>query len=105
MNAWRKNNELEGHEVECKNIVDGKIVWKLVIEVEYDNFISIRDKKTHYVVPNIAQFMIQLQYLVKRILNSHSGCFGQAILMLMLRNYKKLLRMKTKSEERDMQGQ
>ena len=36
MNAWRKINELEGHEVECKNIADGKIVCKVVIEVEDD---------------------------------------------------------------------
>ena len=47
MNAWRKINELEGHEVECKNVADGKIVWKVVREVEDDKFISIRDPVHH----------------------------------------------------------
>ena len=106
MNVWRKINELEGYEVECKNVADRKIVWKVVKEVEDDKFISIRIKeKMHYFVPNIAHFMIQLQNLVKRILHSHSGRFGQAILTKMMRNYKKSLRTKTKSEEKDMQGQ
>ena len=45
MSAWRKINELEGHEVERKNVVDEKIVWKVVREVEDDKFISIRDKE------------------------------------------------------------
>ena len=45
MNAWRKTNEFEGHEVECKNVADGKIVWKVVREVEDDKFISIREKE------------------------------------------------------------
>ena len=49
--------------------------------------------------------MIQLQNLVKRILYSHSGRFGQTVLTQMLRNYKKSLRTKTKSGEKDMQGQ
>ena len=45
MNAWRKINELEGHEAECKNTVDGKMLWKDVREVEDDKFISMRDKE------------------------------------------------------------
>ena len=102
MNAWRKINELEGHEVECKNVADGKIVWKVVREVEDDKFISIREKKIHYFVPNIAQSRIQLKNLVKRILHSHSGRSIQAILTPMLRTFKKVLRTKTKSEEKDM---
>ena len=36
MNELRKINELEGHEVECKNVADGNIVWKVVREVEDD---------------------------------------------------------------------
>ena len=43
MKAWRKMNELKGHEVECKNVADGKIVWEVVREVKRDEFISIRD--------------------------------------------------------------
>ena len=45
MNAWRKIYELEGHEAESKNIMDRKIVWKVVRVVEDDKFISIRDKE------------------------------------------------------------
>ena len=45
MNAWRKINELKGHEFECKTVVDGKNVGKVVIEVEDYEFISIRDKE------------------------------------------------------------
>ena len=49
--------------------------------------------------------MIQLKNLVKKILHNYPGRVGEAILTLMLRKYKKSLRMKTKSEEKDMQGQ
>ena len=45
INACRKINELEGHEVEFKNVADGKIVWKVLREVEDDEFISIKDKE------------------------------------------------------------
>ena len=48
-------NELEGHEGECKNVADEKIVWKVVREVEDDKFIFIyKTKKIRYFVPNIA---------------------------------------------------
>ena len=45
INLWRKINDLEVHEVECKNVTDGKIIWKVVREVEGDKFISIREKE------------------------------------------------------------
>ena len=45
MNAQRKINKLEGHEVEFKNVAGEKIVWKVVREVEDDKLISIRDKE------------------------------------------------------------
>ena len=45
MNAWRTINELEGHEVECRNNSDGKIVWKVVREIEDDQFRAIREKE------------------------------------------------------------
>ena len=38
MNAWRIIHGLEGHEEEYKNVADGKVVWKLVREVDYDQF-------------------------------------------------------------------
>ena len=43
--CWNYINELEVHEVECKNVADGKIIWKVVREVEDGEFISIRDKE------------------------------------------------------------
>ena len=45
MNVWRKINELEGHEVECKNVAYRKFVWKVAKEVEDDKFISMSDKE------------------------------------------------------------
>ena len=86
MNARRKINELESHEVECKNVADGKIVWKVDKEVQD---VNKRFIKMYYFVPIIVQFMIYVQNLVKRILHNHSRYLGQAILMLMLNNYKK----------------
>ena len=38
MNAWRTIHGLEGHEEECKNVADGKILWKVVREVDDDQF-------------------------------------------------------------------
>ena len=45
MNAWRKINELEGHEVECKNVSDGRIIWRVIREVEDIEFVAIRAKE------------------------------------------------------------
>ena len=45
MNVWRKINELEWHKIKWKDVTDGKIKWKVVGEVEDDDFISIRDKE------------------------------------------------------------
>ena len=38
MDAWRSIHLLEGHEEECKNATDGKIVWKVVREVDEGEF-------------------------------------------------------------------
>ena len=38
-------NELEWHEVECKNIADSKFVCMVVREVEDDEFIGTKDKE------------------------------------------------------------
>ena len=45
MNAWRVIDELEGHKVECKNSTDGRIVWKVVREVNEDKFRTIRERE------------------------------------------------------------
>ena len=43
MDAWRVIHGLEGKEVECKNVADGKIIWKVVREVDEDKFKTIRE--------------------------------------------------------------
>ena len=43
MDAWRVIHGLEGKEVECKNVADGKILWKVVREVDEDKFKTIRE--------------------------------------------------------------
>ena len=42
MDAWRSIHLLEGHEEECKNATDEKIVWKVVREVDEDEFRIIK---------------------------------------------------------------
>ena len=45
MNIWRDIDEFEEHELEWKKYVDGKIVWKVVTEVEDDEFRLMRKKE------------------------------------------------------------
>ena len=45
MDAWRIIHGLEGNKVECKNAADGKILWKVVKEVDQDQFRSIRESE------------------------------------------------------------
>ena len=52
MNVWRVIHKLEGCEVECENISDRKIFWKVVIKRNKNQFHSIREKEIHYFVPS-----------------------------------------------------
>ena len=45
MNAWRVIDELEEHEVECKNTTDGQIIWRVVREVNEDKFHTIQERE------------------------------------------------------------
>ena len=48
MNAWRIIHGLEGHEEECKNGADGEIVWKVVREVDANQFQLIRETENAF---------------------------------------------------------
>ena len=45
MKVWRVIDELEGYDVEYKNPTDGRIVRKVVREVNEDKFRTIRKRK------------------------------------------------------------
>ena len=96
-------NKLEGYEVECKNAANGKIVWMVVREVDGDELMSIRDKENSLFCTKYYPVYDTASEFTEKILHIHSGRFGQAILMQMLRNYRQSLRTKTESEKKDMQ--
>ena len=105
MSTWREINELEGYEVGCKNVTDGRIIWKVASEVDDDEFIAIREKYNALSRTNIIQCMIQKQHSRKIITCNHFRRSGRVIWTKMSKTFMQLLLMRIEQERTIIQDQ